>query len=108
MIDLQWFGVIVSAFYLVWLLNLYNFMDGIDGLASVEAICTCVGVCIIYWLTGFAGLIGPPLLLAMAVSGFLVWNFPPARIFMGDAGSGFLGAVMGVFSLYAAWKRQTV
>lgn len=103
-IDLQWFGVIVSAFYLVWLLNLYNFMDGIDGLASVEAICTCVGVCIIYWLTGFAGLIGPPLLLAMAVSGFLVWNFPPARIFMGDAGSGFLGAVMGVFSLYAAWK----
>ncbi|WPN25481.1 MraY family glycosyltransferase [Pseudomonas marginalis] len=103
-VDLQWFGVILSAFYLVWLLNLYNFMDGIDGLASAEAICTCVGICIIYWLTGFTGLIGPPLLLAMAVSGFLVWNFPPARIFMGDAGSGFLGVTMGVLSLYAAWK----
>ncbi|MBC8982174.1 MraY family glycosyltransferase [Pseudomonas lurida] len=103
-IDLQWFGVILSAFYLVWLLNLYNFMDGIDGLASVEAICTCVGVCIVYWLTGFTVLIGPPLLLAMAVSGFLIWNFPPARIFMGDAGSGFLGVMLGVLSLYAAWK----
>ncbi|QZP22924.1 MraY family glycosyltransferase [Pseudomonas sp. DR208] len=106
-IDLQWFGVIVAAFYLVWLLNLYNFMDGIDGLASVEAICTCVGVCVIYWLTGFPGLIGPPLLLAMAVAGFLIWNFPPARIFMGDAGSGFLGLMMGVLSLYAAWKSPT-
>ncbi len=103
-IDLKWFGVILAAFYIVWLLNLYNFMDGIDGLASVEAICTCVGVCIIYWMTGFAGLIGPPLLLAMAVAGFLIWNFPPARIFMGDAGSGFLGVMMGVLSLYAAWK----
>ncbi|WP_339471866.1 MraY family glycosyltransferase [Pseudomonas sp. EL_65y_Pfl1_R83] len=103
-VDLQWFGGILSAFYLVWLLNLYNFMDGIDGLASAEAICTCLGICMIYWLTGFTGLIGPPLLLAMAVSGFLVWNFPPARIFMGDAGSGFLGVTMGVLSLYAAWK----
>nr|WP_314531345.1 glycosyltransferase family 4 protein [uncultured Pseudomonas sp.] len=103
-IDLQWFGVILSAFYLVWLLNLYNFMDGIDGLASVEAICACVGVCIVYWLTGFTALIGPPLLLALAVGGFLIWNFPPARIFMGDAGSGFLGVMLGVLSLYAAWK----
>lgn len=105
-IDLHLFGVIVAAFYLVWLLNLYNFMDGIDGLASVEAICTCVGVSIIYWLTGYAGLIGAPLLLAMAVAGFLMWNFPPARIFMGDAGSGFLGVMMGVLSLYAAWKSS--
>lgn len=105
-IDLQWFGIILSAFYLVWLLNLYNFMDGIDGLASVEAICICVGVSIVYWLTGFTVLMGPPLLLAMAVSGFLIWNFPPARIFMGDAGSGFLGVMIGVLSLYAAWKAS--
>ncbi|UVJ42784.1 glycosyltransferase family 4 protein [Pseudomonas sp. LS1212] len=102
-VDLGWLGAILAAFYLVWLLNLYNFMDGIDGIASVEAICACLGICLICWGAGFEQLILPPLLLAMAVAGFLFWNFPPARIFMGDAGSGFLGIVLGVLSLQAAW-----
>ena len=102
-IDLGWLGHIAAAFYLVWMLNLYNFMDGIDGLASVEAICVCLGACLIYWLNGDQALIWAPLLLSMAVLGFLYWNFPPARIFMGDAGSGFLGVILGVLSLQAAW-----
>lgn len=102
-LDLGWFGAIVAALYLVWLLNLYNFMDGIDGIASVEAICACLGACLLYWLGGFEQLLMLPLLLAMAVAGFLYWNFPPARIFMGDAGSGFLGITLGVLSLQAAW-----
>lgn len=102
-IDLGWSGGVVAAFYLVWMLNLYNFMDGIDGLASIEAICACLGACLIYWLGGFEGLFWLPLLLAMAVVGFLFWNFPPARIFMGDAGSGFLGLMLGVISIQAAW-----
>lgn len=101
--DLGWFGHVLAAFYLVWLLNLYNFMDGIDGIASVEAICVCLGACLLYWAIGAAELIWPPLLLATAVAGFLFWNFPPARIFMGDAGSGFLGIVLGGLSLQAAW-----
>jgi Fuc2NAc and GlcNAc transferase len=94
---------VLAAFYLVWLLNLYNFMDGIDGIASVEAICVCIGAAIIYALSGFATLIWLPVLLACAVAGFLIWNFPPARIFMGDAGSGFLGIMLGCLSLQAAW-----
>jgi len=101
-IDLGWIGSILAAFYLVWMLNLYNFMDGIDGIASVEAICTCLGACLIYWLTGVQELVWLPLLLAMAVLGFLFWNFPPAKIFMGDAGSGFLGITLGVLSIQAA------
>lgn len=104
-ISLGWLGHILAAFYLVWMLNLYNFMDGIDGIASVEAICTCMGVCLIYWLTDNYQLIWSPMLLAMAVLGFLYWNFPPARIFMGDAGSGFLGITLGVLSLQAAWSN---
>lgn len=103
-VDLAWGGAILAAFYLVWLLNLYNFMDGIDGIASVEAICVCLGMCLIYWAGGFEQLIVLPLLLATAVAGFLFWNFPPAKIFMGDAGSGFLGIVLGVLSLQAAWS----
>ncbi|TVT82781.1 glycosyltransferase family 4 protein [Pseudomonas sp. H3(2019)] len=102
-LNLGWLGHVLALFYLVWLLNLYNFMDGIDGIASLEAICVCLGACLIYWMAGLESLIWAPLLLAIAVAGFLYWNFPPARIFMGDAGSGFLGIVLGGFSLQAAW-----
>ncbi|NUT79791.1 MraY family glycosyltransferase [Pseudomonas brassicacearum] len=102
-VELAWLGHVLAVFYLVWMLNLYNFMDGIDGIASVEAICACLGACLLYWLGGFESLIVTPLVLAMAVAGFLYWNFPPARIFMGDAGSGFLGIILGLLSLQAAW-----
>ncbi|WP_223472945.1 MULTISPECIES: MraY family glycosyltransferase [unclassified Pseudomonas] len=102
-LDLGWWGHGLALFYLVWLLNLYNFMDGIDGIASVEAICVCLGACLLYWVSGATQLIWGPLLLAASVAGFLYWNFPPARIFMGDAGSGFLGIVLGGLSLQAAW-----
>ncbi|MBC3345854.1 glycosyltransferase family 4 protein [Pseudomonas sp. SWRI196] len=102
-VNLRWAGHIVAAFYLVWMLNLYNFMDGIDGIASVEAICVCLGACFLYWLSGFDSLMVAPMALAAAVTGFLYWNFPPARIFMGDAGSGFLGITLGLLSLQAAW-----
>ena len=104
-ISVSWIGNVLAAFYLVWMLNLYNFMDGIDGLASVEALSTCLGACLIYWLAGYVGLIWLPFLLSMAVLGFLFWNFPPARIFMGDAGSGFLGMILGGLSLQAAWHN---
>ncbi|MCY1510579.1 Undecaprenyl-phosphate alpha-N-acetylglucosaminyl 1-phosphate transferase [compost metagenome] len=96
-------GHIIAALYLVWVLNLYNFMDGIDGIASVEAISACLGAAILYWYLGRIELVIAPVLLAIAVAGFLFWNFPPARIFMGDAGSGFLGISLGVLSLQAAW-----
>jgi Fuc2NAc and GlcNAc transferase len=94
-------GYVLGAFYLVWLLNLYNFMDGIDGLASIEAIGVCTGGVLLLLGTGSTDNY-PLLLLIMAVAGFLLWNFPPAKIFMGDAGSGFLGITLGLFSLQAA------
>ena len=102
-VDAGWSGGVLAAFYLVWMLNLYNFMDGIDGIASVEAICACLGMCLIYALSGQTDLVLLPMVLAMAVIGFLCWNFPPARIFMGDAGSGFLGITLGILSIQAAW-----
>lgn len=107
-LDLYWCGHILAAIYLVWMLNLYNFMDGIDGIASVEALCVCLGACLIYMLNGMPALVWGPLILAMAVLGFLYWNFPPARIFMGDAGSGFLGIAVGVLSIQAAWESSAL
>ncbi len=102
-VDLGWFGNILTLVYLVWMLNLYNFMDGIDGLASAEAISVCLGMCLVYWFSGNLELIWALLILAATVAGFLSWNFPPARIFMGDAGSGFLGLVLALLSIQAAW-----
>lgn len=99
--DLGGAGYILAAFYMVWMLNLYNFMDGIDGLASLEAISVCVGMVVLYLALGRVELIWGPALMALAVSGFLFWNFPPARIFMGDAGSGFLGIQLALLSLHA-------
>lgn len=102
-LDLGLVGYGLAALMLVWLLNLYNFMDGIDGIASIEAITVCVGGALLYALIGIPMLAAAPLLLAACVGGFLVWNFPPARIFMGDAGSGFLGLILGGLTLQAAW-----
>ena len=107
-VDLGWLGYLLASLYLVWLLNLYNFMDGIDGIASVEAISVCLGGALMYGFLGHLNMLLLPLLLAAAVAGFLFWNFPPARIFMGDAGSGFLGVVLGILSLQAAWTDASL
>lgn len=94
----------LAALVLVWLLNLYNFMDGIDGIASVEAITVCVVAALICRAVAPQFVFGwlAPLLLAGAVGGFLIWNFPPAKIFMGDSGSGFLGFVLAAFAIVSA------
>jgi Fuc2NAc and GlcNAc transferase len=88
---------------IVWLINLYNFMDGIDGLASIETVTVCLGGVVLYACrpTGDMAWFPPAMMLASTV-GFLAWNYPPARIFLGDAGSGFLGFMMAVFSVRAA------
>jgi Fuc2NAc and GlcNAc transferase len=109
-VDLGAMGAVLAVFYLVWMLNLYNFMDGIDGIAGVEALTVGAGGTAVYWLAGMplANEMALPMLLAAATLGFLIWNFPPARIFMGDAGSGFLGLMLGAFSLQAAVARPVL
>lgn len=99
-----WLSSILAIFFLVWLLNLYNFMDGIDGIASIEAVTACIGGILLHLIAVPGGQDwAAPALLAASVAGFSYWNFPPARIFMGDAGSGFLGVTLGAFSIQAAW-----
>ncbi|MEQ8352779.1 MAG: hypothetical protein RH862_14920 [Leptospiraceae bacterium] len=75
---------------LVYYINVFNFMDGTDGLAASEGIFLVVAV----FLLGFGGLAFQ--LLAIAVTIFLFWNLPRARMFMGDAGSNLLGYVTGI------------
>ncbi|CFQ40598.1 polyprenol phosphate:N-acetyl-hexosamine 1-phosphate transferase [Yersinia frederiksenii] len=105
-IDLGLFGSVFGLLFLVWMLNLYNFMDGIDGLASAEAVIACIGAIVIYLISGNHIELDSYLvlwLLASTVLGFLLWNFPPAKIFMGDAGSGFLGLIIGSLAISAGW-----
>ena len=100
-LQLGFIANIIAVLFLVWLLNLYNFMDGINGIASIEAITVTVSMAVLYLLLN-VGLNHQILfLLAACVLGFLLWNFPKAKIFMGDACSGFLGLILGILALIA-------
>jgi Fuc2NAc and GlcNAc transferase len=76
-------------------------MDGINGIASIEAITVCFGMSFVYWLANETALVPKVLIIAAIVLGFLPWNFPKAKIFMGDVGSNFLGLLFGILSLQA-------
>jgi Fuc2NAc and GlcNAc transferase len=88
--------------------KLFNFMDGIDGIASVEAVAVALGGALVWWLAGEGTGWILALVFAACVAGFLIWNFPPARIFMGDAGSGFLGFAIGALSLWCSQAAAPV
>ena len=94
--------VTVGATWIVWMVNLYNFMDGIDGLAGGEAAVASSFFFLVFAQYGEAGWAVANLFIAAASMGFLVHNWPPARVFMGDSGSAFLGAFYGVQSVVAA------
>ncbi len=96
----------VGILAIVWTTNLYNFMDGINGIAGIEAISFCIGALLlnIYQTNSSEG----ELLLAIGAAslGFLYWNFPKAKIFMGDSGSAPLGFIFG--ALIAAKSTQNL
>lgn len=91
---------VLAGLLLLWLLNLFNFMDGINGIAGTEAVFVLLGALLLApgAAEGYRQLLG---CTAAAVAGFLVWNFPRGRVFMGDAGSVFLGFWLGAL---AAWS----
>lgn len=95
-IALGWVGALFAAIGIVWLLNLYNFMDGIDGIAGMEGLSVAAMGATISVIMGAnqIGLVSAA--LAGGCAGFLVWNWAPAKIFMGDVGSGFVGYALAV------------
>ncbi len=99
-VNLGLFGPALSLLFCTWMINLFNFMDGIDGIASLEAISVSLSGAWLWYATGTGNGWVAALLFAACVAGFLIWNFPPARIFMGDAGSGFLGLVVATLALW--------
>jgi len=97
--DLGMFGYVFFAISLVWFVNLFNFMDGIDGIAGVEAITALAGGALIMYLQGQSDWLTLFGVLVACIAGFLVWNWPPAKVFMGDACSGFLGFTLGLLAI---------
>jgi Fuc2NAc and GlcNAc transferase len=96
--SLGMFGTVLAGFAIVWAINVTNFMDGIDGLAAGEVVTVTLTAAVL--LTE----VNPPLAATAALTGgaalgFLPWNWRPARIFMGDTGSGFLGFVLAVLAV---------
>jgi Fuc2NAc and GlcNAc transferase len=103
----QWIGTLVVIVALTWSTNLFNFMDGIDGVAGSEAAFVAGAGAWINSQAGDPGLTLALLSLSSASLGFLAWNWPPARIFMGDVGSGFLGLMLPMLEL-AASERAAI
>ncbi len=97
-----WLGLPLTLLWIVGLINAYNFMDGIDGLAAGQAVIGGVFWMIVGWQIGAELPLWLGLLIASASFGFLLHNWPPARIFMGDVASGFLGFSFAVLPLLAA------
>lgn len=95
-------GGVIAVIGLVWMINLTNFMDGIDGLAASHAVLVSLAAAALLWSADAHGPASYMLLLAAASAGFLVFNWPPATIFMGDVSSGFLGLVIGTVAIATA------
>lgn len=96
-------GVLYMLFWsivITWLINLYNFMDGSDGLAGLHTILVSFSICVISYLSGVNFLFYLMVIIAASTSGFLYYNYPPAKIFMGDAGSCFVGLIFGLCAFY--------
>ena len=94
-------GLALTFVWILWLINAYNFMDGIDGIAGVQAVAASAGWFAIGWLTGSAPAFYLGGVLLFSSLGFLIHNWQPARIFMGDVGSAFLGFSFAAMSLLA-------
>lgn len=93
-------GLPLAALGIAWLTNLYNFMDGADGIAAGQGISAGIFGAVLFALGGDTGAALVCVVIAASCAGFLLFNFPPARLFMGDTGSCLLGFVFGVLALH--------
>jgi len=102
-----WLDRLIAGLALVWFINLFNFMDGIDGIAGGETIAIAAGYAIVSALQPDAPpLMGLAIALAGAAVGFLFWNWAPARIFMGDVGAVPIGFLLGALMIDLAVRQS--
>ena len=105
LLSIGWIPVLVAipvtSLFLVWMVNAYNFMDGIDGMAVSSAVFVSGAITLVLLLTnGDSEFFSVFVLFLASISTFLFFNWPPASIFMGDSGSAFLGYIFGSLILF--------
>ncbi len=97
---------LVAALAWLWFVNLFNFMDGIDGITGAETIAIALGLALVFALLPVSAVPSQMLVLLAAIggaaAGFLIWNWPPARVFLGDVGSIPLGYLLGWMLVWLA------
>jgi len=97
----SWILHILGSLGIVWFINLFNFMDGVDGmLASNTSLFSLVGASVLLW-TGHSSVSVILILLIASLTGFLIYNWSPAKVFMGDSGAAFIGYTLAVVALYS-------
>ncbi len=106
-IELGWWGVPLTICWLMGCINALNLIDGLDGLASVVGLSICSMMGIIAWSMGNTHAAAADLALTAALAGFLVFNRPPASIFLGDSGSTLMGLVIGVLGIQGSLQNPT-
>ena len=94
-------AVISTILFIVWLINLYNFMDGMDGFSAGMAIFGFCTFALLAYLKGEEGFMIANLILVFGILGFLLFNLPPSKIFMGDIGSTVIGMFVALYSIWA-------
>jgi Fuc2NAc and GlcNAc transferase len=107
-IDFGLAGDITAVVYLVWMLNLFNFMDGIDLITGVQTVTTSAGVAMLLLASTESDFWKVFVVITASILGFLFFNLPPAKIFLGDVGSGFIGFITAVISLAIAKDEPLV
>ena len=105
-VDLGWLGPPLTALWLVGCINALNLLDGMDGLASIVGISTALMMGVIAGYMGNDYVAAIALVLAGALTGFVVHNLPPARIFLGDSGSMVIGLVVGMLGIQSTLKTS--
>lgn len=101
-IDLGWIGYPLTVFWVVALTNMFNFMDGLNGLAGGTAVVVAAFLCAVTFMEGSFFVYIFCYIMAAGSAGFLVFNFPRARLFMGDVGSQFIGFAFAALAVIAA------
>ncbi|HXG59115.1 MAG TPA: MraY family glycosyltransferase [Thermoanaerobaculia bacterium] len=105
--DLGYFGVLASVFWIVGVINAVNFIDGIDSLCTVVSLTIAVTFAVIGYIREDVFSFFVMAALAGSLIGFLPWNRPPAKIFMGDSGSLFIGLLLAAISIARPSKSPT-
>ena len=97
----------ISILWIVLVTNAFNLIDNMDGLSSGIALISMLSFLVVSVLRGQTELIVPALVFSGAILGFLIFNFPPAKIFMGDSGALFMGFLIAVYSIQGTWHQAT-